>query len=221
MTNVYYAPINSNGSLGSWTATTSLPNATDAATSIVYNGYVYELGGCAGSGTCSSTATVYYAGLNSIPHVGQYSMLVNLGNGMNVTPVAIVVNGTNSGNPGIGGLSGLGGMTIQYRNGTTGCSAFSPTSTVDLGEQELATPYKLVFTADGCGNPTGLGEYAWIHFTLDDSQTASFPDVNSNHTTITGFQIFYHPAASLRLRGGMTVQNGVQSSLDAPPTATQ
>ena len=32
---VDYAPINSNGTLGSWTATTSLPAATEAASSVV------------------------------------------------------------------------------------------------------------------------------------------------------------------------------------------
>ena len=41
VTTVDYAHINSNGTLGTWTATTSLPLATAYATSVVYNGYVY------------------------------------------------------------------------------------------------------------------------------------------------------------------------------------
>lgn len=217
---VSYAPINTNGSLGAWTATTGLPGAlaSNSLNGVVYEGYIYDIGGDASG---AQTNPVFYTALNSIPRVGQYSMLVNLGNGVNVTPVTIEVNGSNTGNSGTGGFSGLGGVTIQFRNATTGCSSFSPSSTVNLGEEELGTPYKMIFTSDGCGNTTALGEYAWVHFTLDDSQTASFPDVNGNHTTVTGFQIFYHPAASLRLRGGKIVQNGVQSSLDAPPTTTQ
>ena len=220
---VYYAPINSNGTLGSWTATTSLPAATASATSVVYNGYVYELGG--GNGCVSfcsgyAYATVSYAPLNSIPHIGQYSMLVNPENGNNVTPTSIIVNGTNTGNTGNGGLSGLGGLAISYGNATTTCSTLSAPNTVDLGSQEMSVPYKFLVNADGCGNLTGVSEYIWVHFTLDDSQTASFPDVAGNHTAVTGFQIFYHPATSQRLRGGMTLQNGALGSLDAPPTTT-
>ncbi len=43
---VYYAQINSGGGIGTWTATTSLPAAVYWATSVVYAGYVYEIGGC-------------------------------------------------------------------------------------------------------------------------------------------------------------------------------
>jgi hypothetical protein len=215
---VYYAPISNNGSLGGvWTLSTVLPQALSSATASVYNGYVYELGGTNGT----TRSTVYYDGVNSIPRVGQYSMLVNLGNGVNVTPDAIVVNGTNTGNPGTGGLAGLGGMTIQYENGTATCSTLSAPTTVNLGPQEMGAAYNFLFTKDGCGNTTNQGEYAWVHFNLDDSQTATFPDINGNHTTVTGFQIFYHPAVSTRLRGGMTLQNGVNQSLDAPPSTTQ
>ena len=42
---VDYAPLNANGTVGSWTATTSLLHATDYATSVAYNGYLYEIGG--------------------------------------------------------------------------------------------------------------------------------------------------------------------------------
>ncbi|MHB8362920.1 MAG: Kelch repeat-containing protein, partial [Patescibacteria group bacterium] len=59
---VDYAPIQSSGTLGLWTATTSLPVVTSEATSVVYNGYVYEMGGC--PATCPRTAT-YYLNLTS------------------------------------------------------------------------------------------------------------------------------------------------------------
>lgn len=42
---VEYVPINSGGSIGTWISTTSLPVANDTATSVVYNGYLYEIGG--------------------------------------------------------------------------------------------------------------------------------------------------------------------------------
>ena len=216
---VDYAAITNIGAVGSWTATTSLPLTNQYATSVAYNGFIYEVGGL-NSGT-TRTTTVDYAGLQSIPRVGRYSMLVNLGTGLNVTPAAIVINGTNTGNYGIGGLARLGGVTITYENGTAACSVLSSPNRVDLGSQEMGAAYNFLFTTDGCGNTTNQGEYAWVLFNLDDSQTATFPDINGNHTTVTAFQIFYHPASSTRLMGGMTLQNGVLQSLDAPPKTTQ
>ena len=67
---VYYAPLNSNGSVGAWTSTTALPQALQSATSVVYNGYIYELGGN-NSGPYQST--VYYAPLNSNGSVGTWT----------------------------------------------------------------------------------------------------------------------------------------------------
>src|SRR5690606_11312360 len=42
---VFYAPINSNGTIGSWTPTTTLPLNIVNHASAVYNGYIYVLGG--------------------------------------------------------------------------------------------------------------------------------------------------------------------------------
>ena len=57
---VYSAAINVNGSLGSWTTTTALPQAERRQHAVVYGGYVYVVGGLAGS---NSTA-IYSAALN-------------------------------------------------------------------------------------------------------------------------------------------------------------
>ncbi|HUC14454.1 MAG TPA: hypothetical protein VMS00_08375 [Acidimicrobiales bacterium] len=75
---VYYAPINANGTVGSWSATTSLPEALAAATSVVYNGYVYELGGTTSSngGWPSSTgqqSAVYDAAINANGTIGTWA----------------------------------------------------------------------------------------------------------------------------------------------------
>ncbi len=67
---VYYAPLNSNGSVGSWTTSTNtLPQALGGATSVTYNGYVYVMGGDNGS----YLNTVYYAPLNSNGSVGSWT----------------------------------------------------------------------------------------------------------------------------------------------------
>ena len=67
---VYYAPINSNGTLGGWNTTTSLPEATVYATSVEYNGYIYEIGGI---GNGAYVSTVYYAPINSNGTLGSWS----------------------------------------------------------------------------------------------------------------------------------------------------
>jgi hypothetical protein len=61
---VYYAPINANGSVGTWVNDTAspLPQSVYFATSVFYNGYVYYMGGL---GTSNPVSTVYYASMNS------------------------------------------------------------------------------------------------------------------------------------------------------------
>ena len=216
---VDYAPINTNGTLGAWTATTSLPAVADAATSVVYNGYVYELGNVVGGGV---TAAVDYAGLQSIPRIGEYSRLLDLtGSSTNdPTPIELLTNGTNIGNPGIGGVSGpgTGGISVNYSLASNACATFSTPNTFSTGiSDQMAMPFKLNFTTNGCGTATNIGRYVWVRYTIDDSQTATFPDINGNHTTINDFTVYYHPAPEYRLRGGATFSNGSLQTLDAPP----
>ena len=226
---VLFTSINSNGSLSVWTPTTSLPSPTDSYNAVVYNGYVYQVGG---GSTSTPLSSVDYAPFQSIPRVGQYSMLVKLGDNTNVTPTSIVTRGSAVGNPGIGGLangfySGLGGITIRYENATTSCNTLSPYTLVDSnstdasGNSQLITPYKLIFSKDGCSNTVNQGQYAYLFFTLDDSQTATFPDIYSSHTTVTGFNVYYHAASTMRLRGGATFRGNILQSLDAPPLTAQ
>ena len=57
---VYYAPINSNGTIGSWISTTPIPQATKCtANSFGYNGDVYVIGQC----NTPNFSLVYYASL--------------------------------------------------------------------------------------------------------------------------------------------------------------
>jgi hypothetical protein len=71
----YYAPINANGTLGSWTSTTALPTTLYNATAVVYNGYVYVMGGYNGS---SEQSTVYYAQLNSNGTIGTWNTTTSM-----------------------------------------------------------------------------------------------------------------------------------------------
>jgi prepilin-type N-terminal cleavage/methylation domain-containing protein len=61
---VLYAPINADGSIGSWVAS-KLPFANLWLSSIAYNGYLYTLGGLPDGAT--ATATVLYSSIGSNP----------------------------------------------------------------------------------------------------------------------------------------------------------
>jgi N-acetylneuraminic acid mutarotase len=76
-TTIYYAALNANGSTGSWQTNSSnpLPVGLNYATSTVYNGYVYILGGDSTSATTDSTpkSTVYYAALTTTGATGTWT----------------------------------------------------------------------------------------------------------------------------------------------------
>jgi hypothetical protein len=189
---VYYAAINSNGTLGSWSTTTSLPGNLDNASSVVYNGYVYEIGGDINS---TGSATVSYAPLQSIPHIAHYSKLIDLGSIANVTGVTF--NGTAG-----------GGVNVSYR--AAGADGVFGTS----------TPVSNI-SGSGCTSNVTSTRYLLLTVTLDDSYgqgtSGAFPDSSGTPANLTDLTVNYntgHPPPNIRLRGGQTLQAGVLSPLD-------
>jgi len=73
LNDVQYATINLDGTIGSWTATTSFPTARYGHTSVVYNNKIYVIGGCTNSGTLSSLNDVQYAPINADGTIGTWS----------------------------------------------------------------------------------------------------------------------------------------------------
>ena len=72
---VYYAHLNTDGSVGSWqTSNNSLPVGLDALGAVAYNGYLYAFGGLSTSG---STNSVYYAHLNADGSLGTWQTSSN------------------------------------------------------------------------------------------------------------------------------------------------
>jgi len=200
LNDVQVALINSNGTLGAWIANTSFNTPRIFPGLVAYGGYLYVLGGC----------SILWSGVQGDV---QYYPLPGTGD---VTPTEIVTSGTNTGNPGIGGLSGPGGITVQYAQASNNCPAFSSSQTINTGAtDQLGVLYVFSYSPyNSCGVATDLGSYVWLRFELDDSQTATFPDVNGNHTSITNFATYYHAATTNRLRGGATFANGSLQSLD-------
>lgn len=70
-TNTYTAPINSDGTVGTWTATTPLPVALYRSNYTVNQGIVYAAGGDLGNGNDSNN--VYYSTINSNGTLGTWN----------------------------------------------------------------------------------------------------------------------------------------------------
>ncbi len=81
LSDVQVAPINTDGTLGAFAATTSLPTARIGHTSVAYNGYLYVIGGNSGSGALSDVQVTpieadgtlgVFAATTSMPTVRRY-----------------------------------------------------------------------------------------------------------------------------------------------------
>lgn len=87
---VYYAPLNSDGSVGTWTSSgNTLPGSGSyGAAAVVHGGYIYVIGGYAGG----HLDTVYYAPLNPDGSVGNWTA-----NGLNLPESLIDLNASVNG----------------------------------------------------------------------------------------------------------------------------
>jgi len=91
-TEVYYAKLNADGSVGTWnTAANALPAARDNHSSVVSNGYVYVLGGEDTTGDPVTTAL--YAKLNADGSVGTWNTAANALPAALDRQSSVVVNG--------------------------------------------------------------------------------------------------------------------------------
>lgn len=68
---VEYSTINSDGSIGNWISTTSLPEVRAGHASLIYNGFIYVFGGA--SATNAFQSTVYYAPVLADGTVGDFN----------------------------------------------------------------------------------------------------------------------------------------------------
>ena len=71
LSDVLYAPINANGTVGGWSTTTALPSGRLYHTSVAYNGFVYAIGGGTTIGNILSDVLV--APINANGSVGSWS----------------------------------------------------------------------------------------------------------------------------------------------------
>jgi N-acetylneuraminic acid mutarotase len=72
---VHYAKINTDGSLGAWQATTSLPTKNEEAVAFQHGGYIYEISGSQGG--YDARDVVYYAKINTDGSLGAWQVSTN------------------------------------------------------------------------------------------------------------------------------------------------
>ncbi|HJP96740.1 MAG TPA: hypothetical protein VJ843_05235, partial [Candidatus Saccharimonadales bacterium] len=126
----YYSPLNSDGSIGSWTSTTSLPTVSANFASVVLNGNVYMI---------KNSTTVSYAPLNSTGTIGTWV------SDSNALPVSFTGMGAVTYNGYIYVMGGYNGTA-----GTTGVYYTSGARTMVTGSLDLVG-------ATATGNLTGDG----------------------------------------------------------------
>jgi len=121
---VLYAHINTDGTIGTWQTTTSLPSARYAPDAVVYNGYLYAIGGY---GT-SNLTDVLYAPIHTNGTIGSWSSSTNF-ELSGVGAAAIAYNGC---------LYLLGGY---YSKALTTVQVASFNANGSIGDWSLTTPF--------------------------------------------------------------------------------
>lgn len=132
-TTVYYAQINGNGTLGSWSTTTPLPVDPRAPASVASNGYIYVTGGYNYHPAGMSSA-VYYAQIASNGTVGSWSTGTPLPVGV-YQHSAVVYNGYMYSTGGWGSA----GPTSTVNYSLISIGAVAATSTINVSAQGQIT----------------------------------------------------------------------------------
>jgi N-acetylneuraminic acid mutarotase len=155
-TTVYYAKLNNDGSIGSWSTTTALATARYNAASVVSNGYVYVIGGYSAPG--STQATVLYAKLNSDGTIGSWNTNTNALPTLRGELSATIANGYVYA---LGGYDGSSVVSTVYYASTSRIQVGGSLDLIGLQGQSLADPGDSSTGSTGgsitAGNITAVG----------------------------------------------------------------
>lgn len=164
LSDVQYAPINSDGSVGAWKTTTSLPTMRQRQGSVAYNGYMYSIGGEDSGG---SLQEVDYAPINANGTLGTWTNTSALTTARSM-PGSVVYNGYLYAVGGAGGGSAL--STVEYApiNGDGSVGTWKTTSSMTTTRQNhQAVVYNGYIYAIGGQNNSGTNlssvEYAQLN----------------------------------------------------------
>jgi N-acetylneuraminic acid mutarotase len=221
-TTVLYAPTNPDGSLGNWSSTAKLPQATSHFARAVNNGYVYVIGGDIGNST--ATAAVWFAPINSTGSIGAWSSTTALplvdenGAAAAYNGFLYLIGGNgNGGNPisyyaPINSTGSLGSWLTA--TSTCNCAWSSATAVANngylyqIGGDLLAATSTIFYTSiqsDGSLN-------AW-------SQTTPLPGPLESFSSVL-YNGYVYTVGGSTVQGGGSATSTVQYALFTVPTST-
>ena len=189
VTTVSYAAVNANGTLGTWSTTTALPNATRMGSAVVADGYAYYMGGFTGSANTTHTAAVYSAPMNSNGTMGSWTALTKSLSVATASATAVYSSGY---------IFFMGGLI---------------TSSTDTSNVYSARVRPVI--ADTSNNT----RFVKIYATIDDNQyNGSYPEVMFGALTgiYIDYRIVAPPSG--RLYGGKFFNNNALQPLIQPGT---
>jgi len=107
LNNVYTAPVNADGTIGSWASGTSLPVALGESSLYVTKNTVYLLGG---GNTSGPSLSVYKASINTDGVIGTWTAGTSLPGVINISPIVCLNNRIYL----LGGANGVSGSNLIY-----------------------------------------------------------------------------------------------------------
>ncbi len=173
---VYYAKLNGDGSVGSWTTSPhNLPQAISSGTAITANGYVYVMGGY-NYNTSFYLDTVYYAKLSSNGSVGTWSTSPSVIPRTSSSATAVTANGYAYYMGGYDNGTVLGDVynAKLSSNGSVGSWTTSPNSLPTSASQASAVAYNsYVYVMGGYDGDTYLDGVFYAQLTPEPSPASS------------------------------------------------
>jgi len=237
-----YAPINSDGTVGTWKSSQNFVGPRSGLSLSISNGYVYIVGGF--NGTFYND--VQYAPLLSGGGIGGWQQTADVGGTVKrFNAATVIANGYIYVTGGAGATSVTNNTQYALLNVISRVSHYS--KLIDLGTASNVTqltfngllnqpvadfmyraagsngifgplnPGIQVSGSGGCAGNVTNTQFIWLYVTLDGSTDGSFPDISDNVKQVQDITVSYsaaHPAPNIRLRGGQTLQQGNLSALD-------
>jgi prepilin-type N-terminal cleavage/methylation domain-containing protein len=231
---VFYAPINSDGSISNWTSTAALPSAIYGHSAVVSNGYIYTIGGGGGSGV-GIGSNVYFAPINATGSLGNWTSTTAIPDSGLSGRSAVTYNGyiyTTGGTDGSGNRT----STVLYAPINSTGSIGNWTSTKALPSQlsgHSAVVYNgYIYTTAGSSNgiETSAVYFAPINATgsLGNwTSTTALPTIFQFHSAVvnngyiyttggdTYTSVFYAPINSTGSLGNWTSATALPNGLNA------
>ena len=187
LNDVQYAPINPDGTVGTWTATSSFTTARSSHTAVAYNGYLYVIGGYDGNTFIND---VQYAPINPDGSIGTWSTTTSFPNAR-YGHASVAYNGY------LYVIGGLGGSfyqnDVQYApinpDGTVG--TWTATSSFTTGRESLALSIQkdFLYISGGLDSAGSLNDVQYAPINPDGTvgtwtATSSFDGARYAHNSV-------------------------------------